>query len=138
MNVSIFSIFPISINKFKNNYNCINWFQGPEITLLANAVHQLPVNSAIKIVLFKEKYQSKFLGDIVVVKTESIDKNPFHGVLEIKFERKYLFYSHAKWKCVYWDYKSKFGLLGKLFFWIFRDAPVIIPLSQIPYGRIWE
>lgn len=93
-----------------------HWFQGPEITLLASAVRQLPTNSAIKMVLFRGKHHSKFLGDIVVVKTESIEENPLHQVLQMKFEKKYLFYPHGKWKCVYWDYKSKYGLASKLYF----------------------
>lgn len=94
------------------------WFQGPEITILASAVRQLPIHSVIKMVVFREKNRSELSGDIVVIKTESIKEYPFRSVLQIKFEKKCLFYPYGKWKCVYWDYRSKHGSFNSTPFWV--------------------
>lgn len=59
-------------------------------------------------VTIKEKNKSQLLGDIVVIKTETVKESLSEHVLQIKFEKKNIPYPYnTNWTCVYWDIESK-------------------------------
>lgn len=94
--------------------NAWHWFQGPEINFSANVSGQLQ-NASVQIAIFEEKHPTQLLGEIVIVNTKNLNSSSSNSTLQIKFDKKNLFYPNKKWICVYWDPNGTFQSFHFLF-----------------------
>lgn len=91
-------------------------------------------------VVFETKNKSQFRGDIVVIKTTTIEeKSDTEAVLQIKFGKKKIAFSdNTNWTCVYWDHSSKMNSYFIMINFFSFGTLITKVFSQFPNGVMKE